>query len=148
MKKVLLFIVTTLAYSGVFGQILKPVSWSYSLKKTSKYNAIIYLKASIDKGWHIYAQDIEKGGPVKTTITFKPSDRFHLLGKTTQPSPKTKFEKIFNRDIGYFQDTVIFQQKISVKSKNLQIEGNIKFMACDDIKCLPPENVSFSVVVN
>jgi hypothetical protein len=47
-------------------QVLSPVKWSYAAKKISQNEADIYLKATIDDGWHIYSTAQKDGGPIKT----------------------------------------------------------------------------------
>jgi hypothetical protein len=149
MKK-LMFLIVLLCYTGLAGaQILAPVRWSYAAKRLSDKEAVIFIKANMDQGWHVYSQNVQKGGPVKTTITFAPSKSFLLNGKPVEPAPVTKFEKVFNMDISFFADEVIFQQKIMLKSKGpVKVKGNIHYMTCNDEKCLPPDDAAFSVIVN
>ena len=45
-------------------QIENPVKWSYSAQKTGKNEANVFIKADIQKGWHLYSQFIEDGGPI------------------------------------------------------------------------------------
>lgn len=140
----------TLLFLTVFGakaQIETPVTWSYGFKKTSNTEAVIYLKATIQQGWHVYSQTVKPGGPVKTTITFSPSKEFTKVGPTVEPKPITKYEKVFDMNVGYFENSVIFQQKIKLNKPQALVKGTIEFMTCDDSRCLPPDEVKFSVQV-
>jgi hypothetical protein len=128
-------------------QILKPVKWSYAAKKTSKTEATIFIKATIDEGWHLYSQNMADGGPVKTTFTFPVSKTYKLVGKTIEPKPITKFEKSFEMNVSFFEKSVIFQQKVKFTSANPTVKGSLEYMVCDDQQCLPPETVEFSVLV-
>lgn len=129
-------------------QILKPVKWSYAAKKVSPTEAIVYLKASIDKGWHMYSQHIADGGPTKTVFTFAPSVQYALVGKTQESKAIVKFEKMFNMQVGYFENQAVFQQRVKLKSKNqTTVKGTINFGACDDTTCIPPEDVNFNVTI-
>lgn len=147
MKKLILTVVIALFSLATYAQILEPVTWSYAAKKTSATEAIVYLKATIEDGWHLYSQFVKEGGPVKTTITFTKSPAFTLVGKTIEPKPITKFEKTFNMNVSYFERSVIFQQKVKLKGKTAVVKGNLEFMICDDTQCLPPSEVAFSVTV-
>ena len=118
-------------------QILKPVKWSYLAKKTSKTEATLLIRATIDNGWHIYSQNIADGGPIKTSFSFTPAKTFAVVGKTIEPKPVTKFEK-----------TVTFQQKVKLTGGKTVIKGSVEFMVCDDHQCLPPETVEFSIPVS
>ena len=133
--------------AGAFAQIETPVTWSYAQKKISKTEAIVYLKATIQDGWHIYSQNVKPGGPVKTTIKFAPSKDFVKVGTTTEPKPLSKFEKVFDMNVGYFEKAVIFQQKIKLNKPETLVKGTIEFMVCDESRCLPPDEVQFSVQV-
>lgn len=148
MKKLTL-ILTVFLFSvlGASAQIEDPVTWSYGQKKISKTEAIIYLKATIQDGWHIYSQNIKPGGPVKTSFTFAPSKDYVKVGKTTEPAAINKFEKVFDMNVGYFEKQVIFQQKVKLLKPNAIVKGKLEFMVCNDSKCLPPAEVAFSVQV-
>lgn len=128
-------------------QIEKPVTWSYAAKKINKSEAILYLKASIDAKWHIYSQNIKSGGPVKTTIVFSPSGDFVLNGKTIEPKAATKYESAFKMNVGYFENQVVFRQKIRLNKSTVIIKGKVEFAACDAKRCLPPEELEFSIPV-
>ncbi|MBB6499596.1 protein-disulfide reductase DsbD N-terminal domain-containing protein [Pedobacter cryoconitis] len=148
MKKItLVFTLLLFTVLGASAQIETPVTWSYAQKKISNTEAIVYLKATIQDGWHIYSQTVKPGGPVKTTIKFNPSKDFVKVGATIEPKPLTKFEKVFDMNVGYFEKQVVFQQKIKLNKPGTIVTGTIEFMVCDASKCLPPDEVKFSVQV-
>lgn len=147
MKKSI-FILLLFACSFVKAQILQPVHWSYAAKKLSPTEAVIFMRATIDEGWHVYSQFVKEGGPVKTTFTFAPSGAYTLAGKTLEPKPILRMEKVFGMEVGFFEHAVIFQQKIKLKAKGpLTVKGTVEYMTCNDQKCLPPETLEFSVQV-
>lgn len=147
MKNTLLVIAALLINLTVYAQIEKPVTWSYAAKKTSATEAVIYLKANIENGWHLYSQTVKDGGPVKTSFTWPPSTTYTLVGKTIEPKPITKFESTFKMDVSYFENTVLFQQRIKFKAGKPVVKGKVEFMVCNDKQCLPPEEVEFSIPV-
>jgi len=148
MKKItLVFALLLFTVLGASAQIENPVTWSYAQKKISNTEAIVYLKATIQDGWHIYSQTVKPGGPVKTTIKFNPSKDFVKVGTTAEPKPLSKFEKVFDMNVGYFEKQVVFQQKIKLNKPSTVVTGTIEFMVCDASKCLPPDEVKFSVQV-
>lgn len=128
-------------------QVLTPVHWSYGAKKLNKDEAVVFIKATIDDGWHVYSQTVKDGGPVKTTITFPASPAYTLIGKTIEPTPITRNEKVFKMDVSFFEHEVIFQQKIKLKAGQATVKGTLEYMTCNDHQCLPPDDVEFSVVV-
>lgn len=148
MKRITLILTLIFLSSlGAFAQLENPVTWSYAAKKISKTEAIVYLKATIDGNWHIYSQNLKPGGPEKTVFTFSPSKDFTLVGKTTEPKPISHYEKTFKMDVAYFENEVVFQQKIKLNKAATTVKGKVEFMVCDDKSCLPPSDVSFSIPV-
>lgn len=128
-------------------QILTPVHWSYGAKKTGKNEAVIFIKATIDDGWHVYSQYVKEGGPIKTTFTFPASPEYALVGKTIEPTPITRNEKVFKMDVSFFEKEVVFQQKIKLKAGQTTVKGTLEYMTCNDHQCLPPDDIDFSIPV-
>lgn len=148
MKKLGLIVAALMITLGAFAQIEAPVKWSYAAKRISPTEAVVLLRATIQSGWHIYSQSVKEGGPIKTSFTFAPSKDFTLAGKTIEPKPATKFENAFKMNVSYFEKEVVFQQKIKVKSTNaINVKGKLEYMVCNNIKCLPPEEVNFAVTI-
>jgi len=148
MKKITLILaMVVMATISAFAQLENPVTWQYAAKKTGKNEATLYIKASIDPNWHLYSQNIKPGGPNKTEFTFSPSKEYTLVGKTMEPKPITKYEKVFKMDVSYFEDEVLFTQKIKLNKATTAVKGKVEFMVCDDKQCLPPSEVTFSIPV-
>lgn len=146
MKKIFLVLTALIITFSAKAQVESHVKWSYASKKISATEAVVFLKATIDQGWHIYSQTVKDGGPVKTDFTYAPSKEYTLVGKTIEPKPITKYEKVFSMNVGYFENSVVFQQKIKLKSaKATAVKGKLEFMTCNDSKCLPPDEVEFSI---
>jgi hypothetical protein len=148
MKKIRIVIMFMFATLAVKAQILKPVKWSYGSKRLSPTEAVVFLKADIDPGWHVYSQHVPDGGPVKTSFTFPASTAYLVEGQATEPQPIVKFEKVFNMNVLYFESQVIFQQKIKLKiSGPVMVRGTLEYMTCNDRQCLPPEDIDFAIEV-
>jgi DsbC/DsbD-like thiol-disulfide interchange protein len=148
MKNLLAVTAALLLSIGARAQIVTPVKWAYAAKKTSPTEVTVFLKATIDAGWHIYSQNVKDGGPIRTSFTFAKSKDYVLAGKPVEPKPVTKYEKSFSMDVSYFEKEVVFQQKIKLKAANVTaIKGQLEYMTCNDQKCLPPEDVNFSIPV-
>lgn len=146
MKKLIVLAAALMLGIGAKAQIESPVKWSYAAKKISSTEAVVLLRATIQDGWHIYSQNVKDGGPIKTSFTFAPSKEYSLVGQTSEPTPVTKYESAFSMNVSYFEKTVTFQQKIKLKSANASVvKGKLEYMTCNDHKCLPPEDVEFSV---
>jgi hypothetical protein len=148
MKKAILLFVHIIAFLGKSdAQIFHPVHWSYGFKKIDATEVVLFLKADIDEGWHIYSAFQKDGGPVRTSFVFAPSAGYSLDGDIGEPQSVTKYEKSFEMNVSYFEKQVIFQQKIHIRTKQVIVKGGLKYMVCNDKQCLPPETVSFEIPV-
>ena len=129
-------------------KIYDPVKWTFSSEKLNdnEYNLII--TAKIEKGWHVYSQFIEEGGPIPTSFKFQPSSDYKLVGKVTEsPKAVTAFDKNFNMQIAWHKDQVVFKQKVSLLVPQTNIAGTLEFMVCNDERCLPPAEVEFTIAI-
>jgi len=129
-----------------FGQIQKPVTWSYRAKKTGKNEAMLYLKANMNSNWHIYSLAI-KSIPAKTSFSFSSSKDFYLIGSPIEPKPTKKYDKNLKAELTYFEKEVVFTQKIKLNKNTAVVKGAVDFTVCNDKACLPAETIPFSIVV-
>ena len=145
----LLIVAVLLTITTAFSQIHNPVKWSVASKKINNKEAVIFIKASIQNGWHIYGQSVPQGGPIATTITLEPSKVYAANGKVAESvKPKTKYEDVFKMTVPYFNNEVVFQQKVKLLGKGaVTISGEVEFMACDKSQCLPPDIYEFAVTI-
>lgn len=146
-KTIILFCITTLISFNSYSQILKPITWSYAAKKNSATTAVVYIKATLEKGWHLYSQYVSDGGPTATKFSFPLSKTYERIGKTIEQKPIIKFEPVFLMEVGYFENAAVFQQTVKLKGKNALVKGSVYFMVCNDKQCLPPSTVEFSIPV-
>ncbi|RKO70995.1 sugar transporter [Sphingobacterium puteale] len=148
MKKLVLLVTAVIfMITGAFAQIHKPVKWTVASKKLNSKEAVVYVKATIQNGWHIYSQNVKDGGPIPTSFTFANATDYVLAGKTAEPKPKVKHEEVFKMDVGYFTNEVIFQQKVTLKKGTATVKGSVEWQACDASQCLPPDEYAFAVTI-
>jgi len=131
----------------VSAQIKTPVKWAYAAKKLNDNEAILLIKATIEKGWHIYSQNIKPGGPIPTSLTLAKSTDYSPVGTTSEPKGISHFEKVFDMDVVYFENEVVFQQKVKLNKATTNVKGTIEFMVCNDKECLPPDEVNFNIPI-
>jgi len=148
--QLIVFILCLSIWSNLSAQILHPVKWSYGSMRMGKNEALLFFKATMDNGWHIYSVNQKDGGPVKTNFSFTPATNYRLIGNIQEPTPLAKFDKSFNMNVLYFGNSVVFQQKVSfrhIQDNKIIIKGTLNFMVCNDERCLPPEDVKFSILL-
>ena len=129
---------------------LNPVLWSFSAVKTGDKTYEIHMKATIQKGWHLYSQSQPDDAiAMPTTFTINPNPLFSKEGKIKELG---SMEKMNDETLGVtnhqYSNTVDFVQKIKLKTKaKTNFTGNVEFQTCDDKKCLPAKKVTFNVVI-
>jgi thiol:disulfide interchange protein DsbD len=138
MKKTL-FLLLCLCTSLGFSQIFNPVTWETKTEKISDTEYKLISIAKVEKGWHLYAQEIPEFGPVATAFTYdNDASDFTLNGKTIEEKGISIFDPVFEMQITYFEGEVQFEQAITVTKNITKVTGSVLFMACDDEKCTPP----------
>ena len=148
MKKLLL-VLTFLTFGFVHGQILDPLKWATSVTKISETEYDLVATATIEKEWHLYSQNVPDDGPIPTTLTFKITPDFDLVGNTSEEEGHTVDDPVFEMTIKYFENKATFKQRIKVLNENsFKILGEVEFMVCDDANCLPPTTVDLEFSIN
>lgn len=128
--------------------ILDPIKWSFKSTKTSDSEAELVFTADIEKGWNVYSQYTEEGGPYPTEITFEESEGVEMVGKSTEDGYKKEGpDKLFEGvNVIKFTDKKPFTitQKVKITDADKPIKGYLTFMTCNDVRCLTPKDVDFS----
>lgn len=138
-----------LIFQWGFSQILEPVEWSTSVEKISDDTYILVSKANIEKGWHLYAQDVPEDGPIPTTFSYNLDEELVLLGLTKELEGHIVDDPVFLMKIKYFEEYAEFRQAIKVSNNRLSsVLGEVEFMVCDDTRCLPPSYVDLEFNLN
>ncbi len=149
MKKIIGFAALILVATAVNAQ-LNPVTWTFTSKKLADNSYEIHMKATIQKGWHLYSQTQPEDAIVNPTgVTLNNNPLLTLDGKVKEEG---KMEKYHDAKLGIsanqYSNTVDFVQVVKLKAKaKTNITGSVEYQTCDDQKCLPPKTVNFSVSI-
>lgn len=138
MKKFLIVLLTLFTSITSFSQIVEPVKWDSEIKKVGDDTYELIMNASIEDKWHLYTQSIPDGGPIPTTFTFENKDvDFELIGDVIEGPSHSSFDKIFEMELSYFDNSATFTQKIKLLNKDLHtINAFVDYQSCDDEKCI------------
>ena len=148
MRKLLLAILLLVGFVS-YGQIHNPVKWSTSVKKISEKEAELIAVAELEKEWHLYSQNIPKGGPIPTLFSFKGDKRYLKKGNTKEGEGHVVDDEMFDMRIKYFDTKAVFKQRIRLKTnEKFTIQGTVEYMVCSGENCLPPKEVDLSFTVN
>jgi thiol:disulfide interchange protein DsbD len=149
MNRFLVVLIAFFSFFNSFSQI-QPVKWSIETEKISDTEYNLIYKASIQENWHLYSQNLPEGGAIPTEFIYDSIQRtqqFKLVGKALESESITKFDKVFEMDLTYFDGEASFTQKIELIDPSLElIESEISYQACDDQLCIfDSEIVTFNL---
>lgn len=147
MKKLLLSLSFVIAAVAVMAQSEKQVKWSYEAKKIADKTYEVHLTANISGDWHLYSQNVGVDGPIPTKFTFKKNPLLVADAKINEVGKLIKKnEEVWGGEVRYFEKTVDFVVKVKVKgTAKTSLNGTVEYMVCDDERCLPPSETTFSV---
>lgn len=132
-------------------QILDPIDWSQEINKLSDTEYELVFKANMEENWHIYSQYLERDdGPLATEVSFLNADKnYSLIGKTSEPKTKPKFDEAFGMEIRYFGGKANLKQKIKLLNTDTKmIKAEVFYQICDNERCLAPETKEFTFILN
>ncbi len=142
----LLFLILSV---NVSAQIYDPVTWNFNFVKTGENQFELTFTASIDKGSHIYALDVPKGGPIPTSFSIDTVPGFILVGKPFEVTkPEETFDSAFGFKIKTFETKAEFRQKIKALEPFFKVTGSANYMACNNTTCSPPKEVGFEIDIS
>lgn len=129
------------------GQILEPIKWSATTQKTSEKTANIIVKATLDKGWHLYGIHLPQGGPKATTIDIQTVQNGQTKGTLQAPSKLiTAYDSNFEMELNWYEKEALFIQEVTTNDPNqLYAEINVEYMVCNDVNCLPPTQETLTI---
>ena len=143
--KILLFFL--IISTSLSAQIIEPVKWNITEHKTSDTTLEIRYNATIDEGWHLYSNILPDGGPLATEVTYSTLEGAELVGDLVSDREAIEeYSNVFSMVLNNFIEEVTFVQKIKLLSPQYKIEGDIRYMACDNGTCIPPTTVGFKFV--
>ncbi|MCW3070906.1 MAG: thiol:disulfide interchange protein [Bacteroidetes bacterium] len=138
-------LIAVLFSTSTFAQVETPVKWKLSTVKVSDCEYELVFSATIDEHWHVYSLN-QKGddGPVPSSIRLDKSPDYEAVGKPTEGKPIKIFDKVFEMDVLYFEKSLIFKQRIRLKTdKEITVKGSYEYETCTDEKCTFPPATPF-----
>lgn len=143
MKFIVAILFTIISLSVSAQNKLNPVKWTFEVEEGDDHYTL-KASAKLDKGWAIYSQHTAEGGPVPLGFTYDAS--LTAIGATTELStPIKKMSDLFEVEVIKFKNEARFEQKFAKTAGLKNITGEIYYMSCDDMRCLPPTVVPFDV---
>ena len=149
MKKIIALLFCLAISFKAVSQIYNPITWQTSVEKVSENTYSLVSTATIKEGWHLYAQEVPKGGPIPTTFTYDDEGgKIKIVGNTSEPEGKIKFTTLFSDEgmnIKSFANKAVFKQTIELADEAVtQVNAFVEFIACTDEQCLPPKEIELA----
>jgi len=137
-------LVMLFAVVAAWAQMQDPTHFRVSQKQVSPTEVEVIFSGTIEKGWHVYSTGLADDGPISATVTTEKAEGAKPKGKLI---PKGKeintFDKVFEQNLRYFENSVQFVQKYEITGKTYHIKGFLEYGCCNDEMCMPPGNVEF-----
>lgn len=145
-KRFFAILIAILALAGTAGaQIMTPVTWKSEMTMTGDDKGKIVLTATIQYGWHMYANDIADGGPQPLELTFPKLDGVKLDGKfTPSKAAHRQMDDMFGMELAWWTEGVTLTQNFTATKPEFAIEAMVRYGACNDENCVPPARETFS----
>ena len=124
-------------------QMADPVHFTSQLRELVNDEAEIIFTAKIDQGWHVYSTNLTDG-PIAATFNVVKMEGVEKVGKLRPRGNEQKvFDKLFDMEVRYFENTATFVQKIKFTKPKYVIDCYLEYGACNDQVCMPPSTVEF-----
>lgn len=137
---------------SVPGGLLKPTTWSVSVKpSTAKVGdeVDIIFSAKIDPGWKIYAAESDPdAGPMVLEFKFSGLKDLQLTGKPKPVKPAKKFyEEIWEADVLVYYTEATYIQKARVTGASPAGKVSLNYQTCQDDGVCIPINDDFDILI-
>lgn len=125
-----------------------PVKWTFNIKKTSDDTYNIEAKASIDKGFHIWA--IDPGGDgslIPTSFTTEQLSNGKWISEWLETTnPKVETLDFIDGAIKWHEKQIIFYRTVKAASGTM-LKGAVQYQTCNEMMCLPPAVENFNIII-
>lgn len=148
MRILKLIVCLVLLLSGISmpAQDSSPVSFTVRQEQISEKEIQVIFEAEIAAGWHVYSTDMPDGGPISASVTVESAKGASADGKLQFAGEEvTAYDSMFGMEVRYFEKKVTFIQKFRIKGRRCAVKGFLEYAACNDMMCIPPATVEFSV---
>jgi len=142
-------LISLLMFSSVLSgqKTEKPVKWAFEFEKISDTSYKVTATGTIKKGWFVYSPFTNPDGPVPTEINY--TDGIEATGPIVEDCDViTGHDDLFDMTVSKIKDKAVFTQTVNLVTETDILIGQLRYMACDMSRCLPPTIVEFQHEVN
>ena len=133
---------------------LNPIKWTIAAQTppaaVNGNKLTIELRASIDRGWHLYSTEKVEGGPSPTRITLRPGQGFEVAGEIDSPAPRSAFDPNFQVATEFYEGEVAFAVPIKATSSAAadKVRFQVRYQTCTPTICLPPKLIDLEAMLS
>lgn len=136
-----------LCMSITLAQALNPVSWTFTVEAAGPDGTYaLVATAQLEEQWALYSQHTDPDGPIPTEFTIDQDQVILVEGMQELSEPIVKYSDLFEVETIKFKKEATFKQVFKTDQAKA-IEGTVRYMTCDDTRCLPPKEVAFSATI-
>lgn len=97
-------------------------------------------------GWHIYSNGFAAGGPTRAEFGTDAKQGVELVG-ALKPGAGEKVveDPIFEMQVRMFEGPCTFTQRVRLTEQNYNLQGYLRYGACNDENCMPPQTLNCKV---
>ncbi|HYW72967.1 MAG TPA: protein-disulfide reductase DsbD domain-containing protein [Pyrinomonadaceae bacterium] len=130
-----------------------PIKWTAKAQPAASANNqfTVQLRATIDRGWHLYSTEKVEGGPSPTRISISPGQNMELAGEIDSPAPHSAFDPNFQVSTEFYDGETAFT--VPIKSSggataNDKVRLQVRYQTCSPTICLPPKLIEVEAPLN
>lgn len=132
--------------------IEKHVRWSSEIEKVSDTQGILRVNVDVDEGWHIYGLEMpdydDASGvpdPTHLVVDNAPGVTFDLPESSV--APIEHFDQFMNLNLPWLvgKFTISWPFTLAEGSTGARIQGYVRFMACNENSCTPPDSYNIDL---
>lgn len=131
-----IFTFTLLILSFLCSWAQEAVKWDYKLKDDNTDHPSIVVTATIEPGYHLYAQNNPAGGSQPLVFTLYDIKGVKAIGGfTANKQYEKEFDDVWGVDQYFYSGSVTFTQRLQPTDANWSVLVDIHGQACNDSGC-------------
>jgi thiol-disulfide isomerase/thioredoxin len=131
-----------------------PIKWALKAQtansSSNKNLFTLELRATVDRGWHLYSTEKVEGGPSPTRISLVTGQSFEIAGEIDSPAPRSAYDPNFQVATEFYEGEVVFTIPIKLTAATVaeKIRVQVRYQTCTPTICLPPKLLELEARLN
>lgn len=137
-----------------FAAVERHVQWQARIEQgAASGTGTLVLTAEVESGWHIYGLEMPEGGqeagiPDPTEVTVDDAAGLVVGPLTASVSPDVHFDSFMNLELPWLSGRFELRRELRLDGvEGARVAGNLRYMACNNNSCTPPDRFYFDLVL-